>query len=261
MHKYRELNESIHVPVGLDQRVLAAAREQEKSRRRGGALRIAVCAACALALVAGGFRLRPGETAPSITYEFGLTVSAADMTQGANGGIIFRWMENCGHFRVTGTGIKSITLATDRGELWRAGESLGSSVTEDFDPAAIYGLAPKAGEGLDSLDGATLTLTAADENGQEQTETYHLTAETIRTFVNENGEEVLVPALAGDDQAAEPALYAADADSRWLTWPVAGSNTVSLSNRYGYRWNPAGETRTAGDPRRHRIPRRHRHPR
>ena len=36
-------------------------------------------------------------------------------------------------------------------------------------------------------------------------------------------------------------IYAVPANSRWFQWPVQGSHTVSLSNRYGFRAAPGGE--------------------
>ena len=33
-------------------------------------------------------------------------------------------------------------------------------------------------------------------------------------------------------------------ESRWFQWPVEGSNTISLSNPFGARWNPGGQGKT-----------------
>ena len=96
---YRDLMEQIQPPAGLNDRVLFAARrraaEAEQTPapkrllpKRRTAFRAAVCAACALALVAGTFTLGPapgGETeaggAPVTAlpaFSFGLTAYAAD---------------------------------------------------------------------------------------------------------------------------------------------------------------------------------------
>ena len=63
--RYRDLMAHIQVPKDLDARVLQAARQKNAGaqtdrpapRRWQPALRLAVCAACALALVAGTVRL------------------------------------------------------------------------------------------------------------------------------------------------------------------------------------------------------------
>ena len=211
-NNYQKLTENIHAPAGLNDRVLRAARRETAERQTGPkhlakrrthpVFRTAVCAACALALVLGTVHLRPtadtGEqlgTTPVMTldYSFGLTAYAAETGESirpnANGGLAFDSSsgmagEEIGHytgclFQVTGEGIKTVSLAVDRGglyrsetrtgltteevrELWQAEEAggpvcsvygedeggpmnaevmtaLGASVTEDFDPSARYG--------------------------------------------------------------------------------------------------------------------------
>ena len=211
MNDYRKLMENIPVPEELEDRVLCAARLQ-RAEQAGPkhlvkwnwkpVLRGAVCAACALALVLGTVHLRPagksGEqpgTAPVMTlyYSFGLTAYAADTGEtvrpNANGGLALdsgsgMAGQEIGHytgclFRVTGEEIETISLAVDRGglyrsetrtdltteevrKLWQAEEAggpvcnvygededspmnaevmtaLGASVTEDFDPEVRYG--------------------------------------------------------------------------------------------------------------------------
>ena len=234
MYEYQKLIERIHVPEGLNQRVLAKAREG-RPRRSGRALvRGAVCAACALAMVLGtAVPRRGGKTPGAVTCEFGLAASAAD-TEEVNGGVALRWVDGGGRFRVTGAGLETVSLAADRGTLCRDGQVLGGSVTEAFDPGAIYSLSPPEGEDMDSLEGAALTLSAVFSDGGSGAETYRLTAENLRSFQNENGATVLVPALSGDDRGDIPGLYAVGTESRWLCWPVAGSATVSLSHPFGF---------------------------
>ena len=211
MNEYRKLMEDISVPEELNNRVLRAARqrgaEQTDSKRREKrkwkpVLRGAVCAACALALVLGTVRFRPaGESGEqtgatpvmTLDYSFGLTAYAAEtgetVTPNANGGLAFDSSsgmagEEIGHytgclFRVTGEGIKTVSLSVDRGGLYRSetrtgltdedvrklwqteeaggpvcnvyGEdedgpmnaevmtALGSSITEDYAPEVRYG--------------------------------------------------------------------------------------------------------------------------
>jgi len=202
--------QNIHTPAGLNDRVLFAARrntaqaEGKRLRKKNWrpVLRGAVCAACALALVLGTVTLVPGRSggeqtggtpAVSLDYSFGLTAYAAETGEtvrpNANGGLALdsgsgMASEEIGHytgclFQVTGEGIETVSLAVNRGglyrsetrtgltteevrKLWQAeeaggpvcnvyGESenapmnaevmtaLGSSTTEDFDPEVRYG--------------------------------------------------------------------------------------------------------------------------
>ena len=153
---YQNMMEHIQPPAGLNDRVLSAARrrtaEQEPTgpkrlapRKRRPVLRAAVCAACALALVAGSVTLGPiggGESsadgAPVTAlpaFSFGLTAYAADTGEryeaNANGGLAFStsgqgsWSAEDGHytgclFQVAGENIQTISLAIDREALYRS---------------------------------------------------------------------------------------------------------------------------------------------
>ena len=153
---YQNMMEHIQPPAGLNDRVLSAARqrtaEQELAgpkrlapRKRRPVLRAAVCAACALALVAGSVTLGPiggGESsadgAPVTAlpaFSFGLTAYAADTGEryeaNANGGLAFStsgrgsWSAEDGHytgclFQVAGENIQTISLAIDREALYRS---------------------------------------------------------------------------------------------------------------------------------------------
>lgn len=174
-NRYRKLTERIHPPAGLNDQVLFEARrrtaEAAPCRERQGwgrprtktaftaaaaprnwtrvLLRTAVCAVCALALVLGGFSLRPAPTAapgtPGSTGReeapraqilvptFGLTAYAAgtDTTYGPapDGSIAFSVGEGCTTpefgdftgclFQVTGENIAKVSLSIDRGGLYR----------------------------------------------------------------------------------------------------------------------------------------------
>ena len=168
-NRYRNVNEQIHVPAGLNERVLQATENQQAAkekagpfRRRRGLLRAAVCTACAVALVAGTLTLRPvgdsrtpedGETVlPGFT--FGLTAYAADTGESiaadASGTLTFqsggavRWGEGGCYtdflFQVTGEGAKTVSLTLDRGEFYRWNQQtwdrLGAAAEEAYDPAA-----------------------------------------------------------------------------------------------------------------------------
>lgn len=146
-NNYQKLVHKIHAPDGLDERVLSAALRaagagRSERRSRKPALRAAVCAVCALALVLGTVTLRPagepGEgpgAAPAMRLDcaFGLTACAAGTGQtvrpNANGGLAFL----CGEgqldeeegcytgclFQVEGEKIQTVSLAIDRGGLCR----------------------------------------------------------------------------------------------------------------------------------------------
>ncbi len=140
-NSYQTLMENIHTPAGLNDRVLSAARRRKgpAPRRRRPALRAAVCAACALALVLGSLTFRPaeGEEAggvPAPSWSFGLTAWAADAEEagrsGANSALAMEtgggmhWSAESGYytgcmFQITGERIESVSLSLDRGELYR----------------------------------------------------------------------------------------------------------------------------------------------
>ena len=254
---YQKMMNTIHVPEALNEQVLAASRQRRRQRNKQQLGRLAVCAALALALVLGSVSLQPTERVEetddnndaekvlALDYQFGLMACAADaakLLSGVNSGIVFHWLDNRGTFRVVGEGIDLVSLSVDQGTLWREGVSLGNAVTEDLEPSAVYGVMPAEGMTMDSLDGAKLTLTAVFTDGTEKTDCYHFSTENLRVFENENGDAVMVPALQGDPEGLSPFLYAvSEANSVWFCWPVEGSNTVSLSNRYGYRIGPGGQ--------------------
>lgn len=194
-NRYQKLTEAIHTPAGLNDRVLFEARrraaeaEQAAPRRErrscwespspGGTraaaaavprsrtrpvLRTALCAACALALVLGGFSLRPaptagpgasgpaGSAAPGVEQgpparvlvpTFGLTAYAA-MTENAygpaeDGSLAFAIGEGCATpefgdftgclFRIAGENIAQVRLSIDRGGLYRY--QLRDNLTEE----------------------------------------------------------------------------------------------------------------------------------
>lgn len=190
---YRKLTEQIRVPDCLNEQVIATVRQRGAAERAPGKkwqslLRAAACAALALMLAVGGFRLRPTENEDieagdtELTYELGLTAYAAGV--GANGAVLLQ--------------------------------------TEGKTP--------------EELDRTTRTVAITYADGREESGTYYLRKETLRIVFNEDGSEILVPALAGETAEVVSGLYAVPAEeSRWFCWPVDGSNTVSLSAPYGLR--------------------------
>ena len=277
---YQKLMKQIHVSETLEEQVLTMARRQETRalRQKQPVWRVAVCAVLALTLVLGGVSLRPADESmgteddAALTCNFGLTAYAADALPVANGNLVLgggtsddvvitttelnperaQYTNYC--FRIEGEHIETLTLNMDRCGLYRvrSGQSLISVLenpaVESYDSEAVYGLwiPPQVwvqGQDASILDGAKLTVTARFTDGIEQTNVYRLTTQRLQVSCNEDGTELLVPALEGSDQISVSGLYLESMNSVWFHWPVEGSNTISLSNRYGYRWNPGGETR------------------
>lgn len=97
-------------------------------------------------------------------------------------------------------------------------------------------------EETERLNGTTQTLTLSFADGTEETGAYSLRKEAVAAFYAEDGTQVMTPVLEGDPSETVTGLYAVpESESRWLLWPVEGADTVSLSNRYGYRIAPGGQ--------------------
>ena len=271
-----ELNARVLTAVG---EVNLAAESMTAKRRP--VWRAAVCAVLALVLVAGGVSRRnqpPPEQVEfaedldvmGVACDLGMTSYAADVLPAANGNLVLgggdgvqiqttdlqpeRAQYTQYRFRICGENIETLTLSMDRCGLYRArtGQSLISILEnpaeEEYDPEAVYGLwiPPQVwvqGQGTSILDGAKLTVVAHFADGTDQTNVYRLSFQQLLVSENEDGTELLIPALEGSEPEGFSGLYLESLNSVWLHWPVEGSNTVSLSNRYGYRWNPGGETK------------------
>jgi len=96
-------------------------------------------------------------------------------------------------------------------------------------------LASVDGQAAETLEGTVQTLSVTFADGRTVQGAYYLHTEALKTCTNEDGAAVLVPALAGETEETVSGLYAVPEESVWLRWPVAGSNTVSLSAPYGLR--------------------------
>nr|WP_325211814.1 hypothetical protein [uncultured Oscillibacter sp.] len=230
-NRYRKLTEQIHTPAGLNDRVLFEARRRRAeggtapSREKNGwgrprpetaytaaaavprnwtrpLLRTAVCAACALALVLGGFSLRPAPVAePSgpagsagpgdvtspaqvLVPTFGLTAYAA-MTESAygpaeDGSIAFAVGEGCVTpdwgdftgclFQISGENIAQVKMSIDRGGLYRyqSREDLTEEQMAAYRQAMAEGtLAPAAISQRDDGTWYMPEMTALGESFQE----------------------------------------------------------------------------------------------
>ena len=221
MYEYHAAVSTISVPEGLNARVLAARRKSKTTLLP----RLALCAACAAAVLLGSFSLQEEESVPlpSVHYAFGITALASEPT--ANATVLLPLEGERAYFAVSPPEEGTLTLSADRGDLSAAGDG-------------TYALSPAPGETAESLSGVTVTLTARYADDTSEQKEFVFTAEQMRTYVNEDGSEVLIPALSGDASPLTPVLYAATEESRFLSWPVAGSGTVSLSFPYGKRETP-----------------------
>lgn len=252
---YHDMLERIQTPDGLNERVLAAARQQKTEdapHPRQPVWRLAICGALALMLVLGSVTWHPADRTMedrgggTLTYEFGLATQAADVGS-ANGGVAFAWVEGGADFRIEGTGIETISLSVDKGQLWRAGVCFDREVTEAFDPSAVYGLRLADGEfDISALDDATLQVSAVFADGVEQIKRFKLSTDELRVTRNEEGIETYFLTLEGDTAETISGLYASSEESRWLSWPVEGSHTVALSAPYGewVIWHPTAPVGT-----------------
>ena len=265
--------EQIQAPETLEERVLMAARQRgvrAPARRKQPVWKAAVCAALALMLVLGGISLRPVEETMEFSYEFGLTAYAAENRMGVNGGLLLgggtgpvtqttdlrpeKEQYTNYRFQIRGENLETLTMTLDPGGLYRAKTGQGMVLLENhaiekYDPDAIYGLwvPPQEwvqGRGNSMLNGAELTVTAHFADGGKRTHVYRLTVQKLLVSRNEDGTELLVPALEGTDQTGVSGLYLEPLNSVWFQWPVEGSHTVSLSNRYGFRVAPGGQGET-----------------
>ena len=137
--------------------------------------------------------------------------------------------------------------------------ALGSDVTVDYDSSASYGfwvppeelptasddMKQDAWDSIDTFNGAHLTVEATFLDGKTESRTYTLSTGRLRLDRYENGTWTVLPQLAGDEEAYVYGIYAvSEEESRWFQWPVEGSNTISLSNPFGARWNPGGQGKT-----------------
>lgn len=180
-------------------------------------------------------------------------------------GAFYRWRNQKGlteeESRPFRTSEKKGAATPEEDGTWTVQEQtwLGDSVTEAYDPAVRYGLwvqgasvedwtadTPSAAKAsVDELNGAHLTVTVTFSDGTERMDRYLLSTGYIVYAQNADGTTTTVPALDGGVKSTRYGVYAvSQTESTWFSWPVQDSNTVSLSNRYGYRWNPGGETRT-----------------
>ena len=223
-NNYQNLMEHIQPPAGLNDRVLSAARRRETAEqpaprrqtpRRRPVLRAAVCAACALALVAGTWTLRPrgaaeedgtpGTALPA--FSFGLTAYAADTGEsygaGINGGLAFStagestWSAGEGHytgclFQVTGEGIETVSLSLDRGELyrWRSVADLTEAERQELQTA------------LENGEEGPLTP-AADGSGSAE-ETVRLGSSVTEAYDPEVRYGFLIPDTGDVDWTGDP---------------------------------------------------------
>lgn len=176
-------------------------------------------------------------------------------------GAFYRWRNQKGlteeEARPFRNGEKTGAATPEKDGTWSVQEQtwLGDSVTEEYDPAVRYGFwvqgasvedwtadtrgAAKAS--VDELNGANLTVTVTFLDGTERMDCYRLSTGYIVSAKNADGTTTMVPALDGAQGSRYGVYAASQTESTWFAWPVQGSNTISLSNRYGFRAAPGGQ--------------------
>ena len=132
---------------------------------------------------------------------------------------------------------KRMEYRGDRAEDSMVLEEYRSVIACAAERGANGGVYLPAGENpqLEGLAGTTRALTITFADGGEISGTYRVERAELCTAVNEDGQAVRVPALAGVEGEITTGLYAVPEDSIWFRWPVEGANTVSLSAPYGLR--------------------------
>lgn len=135
-YRYETMIREIRVPPGLHDRVLAAAEEERAPTSRRPLLRAAVCALCAVVLVAGGVGLRPDEEMPDVErmeYSLGLPVYAAEAC--SNGAVLLEMAEGQSAEALHGTTqTLALTFADGReetGTYYLRAEKLRAYTNED----------------------------------------------------------------------------------------------------------------------------------
>ncbi len=241
---YENLIHHIHVPAGLNDRVLENAQQQTVPRKKRPWLPAAVCAACALVLMLGSIRLPSETTAPAASteaalphLEFGITACALDgkaptpdtplsFTAQHIGGA-----DSCCLFQVEGAQMSTVQLTIQEGTLYLFNEEqqtlehLGDDTGEiGFDPEARYGfrLADQVG---------FLTIAVQFSDGQRSSRTYRLYDEAL---CGETGEKPLSPGPYYSDARPLSVRASDTADSPQLLFPLT-QETTRISSGFGWR--------------------------
>ena len=236
---YENLIHQIHVPAGLNVRVLEAARQAVPRKKRSW-LPAAVCAACALLLVLGSIRL-PSK-APLPHLEFGITACALDSSTSAPDAPLSFTAHHIGEedrcclFQVEGARISTVQLTIQEGTLYRLHENqslerLGADTGEiDFEPEARYGfqLADQVG---------FLTIAVQFSDGQRSSRTYRLYDEAL---CEETGEQPLASGSYYSDARPLSVRASETANTPQLLCPLSQSSP-RISNGFGWRESQAAE--------------------
>ncbi len=224
---YQQLMKQIHVPNVLNEKVQAIAYGGSAKTNQPFWWKPAISIVCIIALLVGGFSFY------YIHIPFGgfvMTACAADLPAANDNGGIGIALEKTGEkkdsclFQIKGDGIQTIRLQIHGGVLLQDGtEGEVTEIQEPYSPNTSYGIRLYQ-------EYATLTITANDKH----TTRYLLTKEQLRLSQSEQGEEILVPKLTGDNRESVSGMYVVNTShSRWLTFPVQDMHIISLSMPYG----------------------------
>lgn len=225
---YQKLMDEIHVPAGLNDRVLSAARQP---RRTNPWFRTAVCAACALALILGTVRFtapqNPAATPPSGTlphWEFTLTACAADTSSGSSN-LSFAVeqsgaAEGCCLFQIQSKRAVSVRLSMQQGELYvvEKNDRLEPLKRAADNAPLDYSLKERFGFRLTDTVGF-LTVEVSFPDGSTSCKTYGLIAESPEE--SNEASDLHTPLFYHDARPVSQRVRAVDETSRrQLRWPL-----------------------------------------
>lgn len=236
-HPYETLMDEIHVPAGLNDRVLASARQKQPRpvRQSRPWFRTAVCAACALALVLGTIRFTSPEDSsgdsavPSVPlprWEFTLTACATDTTSGAApSNLCFAVEESgaaegCCLFQIESESAVSVRISIQSGELYLVREDGSLAPLRRADDNSPLEFSPKERFGFRLTDAiGFLSVEVSFPDGSTSCKTYRLIAESSETAPETN--DLQTPLFYYDARPVSQRVRAVDeTERRQLLWPL-----------------------------------------
>lgn len=234
---YEKLIDEIHVPAGLNDRVLSAARQKQSHpvRRTHPGFRTAICAACALALVVGTVRFAvpenpvkesPTSAVPLPRWEFTLTACATDNAPNAAPSDLSFAVEQSGAaegcclFQIESESAVSLRLSMQHGELYVVREDGSLAPLGRTDDNAPLDLSPKERFGFRLTDAAGfLSVEVSFPDGSTSCKTYRLIAESPEE--THETSDLHTPLFYHDARPVSKRVRAVDETARGqLIWPL-----------------------------------------
>lgn len=240
---YQHLMAQIHVPKGLNERVLQAAPARVSCPLwKRSCFRLAVCAVCALILVVGTVHLRPLNTEDSPVllphWDFALTACAAewDTLSVPSTDLSFNVeqsgaAEGCCLFQIASDRAVSLRLSMQNGELYVLQDDGRLSPLDrgaDNTPQERFGFRLTDEEGF-------LTVEVSFPDGSTSCKTYRLFAESSAETPERSG--LHTPLFSQEARPASQRVRAVDTAQRvQLLWPLEGEKEITLP--FGSRNSP-----------------------